>query len=201
MKVEFVFDVVYPFSYIAFQQLKKTWDEPHFHQVELLPVKIAPEISDEGIDILNYLKEKYGTDAAYKKLDEVKTAAYGQELVLNLEHMKHMPNSTLAHQAILAVDHRFDRFALTQAIFHAVFIHGADISDIEVMKKIIDGVGLDSAQVLRNIKIKNTAEKIEEIQNRISQLPAHPIPYYLVNNEIHELDGSTTALNQLLKAG
>ena len=67
MKIEFVFDVVYPFSYIAFQQLKKTWGDEHLHQVELLPVKMLPEISNDGINILQYLTDKYGTSAAYKK--------------------------------------------------------------------------------------------------------------------------------------
>ncbi|MFC6052274.1 disulfide bond formation protein DsbA [Acinetobacter sp. Ac_877] len=199
MKIEFVFDVVYPFSYIAFQQLKKTWDQPNLHQVELLPVKMLPEISNDGLDILKYLKDKYGTDASSKKFDEVKFAAYEQDLVIDLEHMKHMPNSTLAHQAILAVDHRFDQFALTQAIFHANFVRGLDISKPEIMKEIIDGAGLDATKILRNIHTKDTVQQLQDIQQRIALLPSHPTPYYLVDDEIYELDGSTSALQNLLK--
>ena len=199
MKIEFVFDVVYPFSYIAFQQLKKTWDEPNIHHVELVPVKMVPEISNDSLDILQYLKDKYGTEAAYKKLDQVKFAAYEQDLVIDLDHMKHMPNSTLAHQAILAVDHRFDQFALTQAIFHAIFTKGSDISNPEIMKEIIDGIGLDSTKIMRNIQTKDTTEQLEDIHQRIMSLPTHPTPYYLVDGEIYEHDGSFSALQNLLK--
>ena len=198
MKIEFVFDVVYPFSYIAFQQLKKIWGDEHLHQVELLPVKMLPEISNDGINILQYLTDKYGTSAAYKKLDQVKFSAYEQDLVIDLDHMKHMPNSTLAHQVILAVDHHLDRFALTQAIFHALFVKGLDISNIEVMKKIIDGVGLDPTKIIRNIQIKDTTQQLKEIYQRIMLLPMHPIPYYLVDGHFYELDGSTLALHKLL---
>lgn len=200
MKIEFVFDVVYPFSYIAFEQLKKTWDEPHLHHVELLPVKMLPEISNEGLAILEYLKEKYGTDAAYKKLDQVKFAAYEQDLVIDINHMKYMPNSMLAHQAILAVEHRFDQFALTQAIFHAIFIKGLDISKPEIMKNIIDGISLDATKIMRNIQTKDTTQQLEKNYQRIMSLPTHPTPYYLVNDEIYDHDGSFSALQKLLKA-
>ena len=134
MKIEFVFDIVYPMSYVAFQKLKKNWNEQTSSHIELLPIQAVPEIPEQGLNVLEYLTEKYGSTAAQRKLEMTKFAAYSEDIEVNIEHMKRMPNSRLAHQAILALENTLDKFALTQALFHAIFAHGKDISDAEVLK-------------------------------------------------------------------
>jgi predicted DsbA family dithiol-disulfide isomerase len=128
-------------SYVAFEKLKQHWNQPTAKKIELLPVQVLPEIPEQGFDVYQYLTERYGTKEANRKLDMAKFAAYSQDLTVDIEHMKRMPNSRLAHQAILALDNIFDQFALTQALFHAIFAHGKDIANPEVLKQIIEGMG------------------------------------------------------------
>ncbi len=184
MKIEFVFDIVYPMSYVAFQKLKKNWNEHTAYKVELIPIQAVPEIPEQGLDILQYLTEKYGSVAANRKLEMAKFAAYSEDVVIDIEHMKRMPNSQLAHQAILALDNNFDQLALTQALFHALFAHGKDISNPDVLKNIIEGIGLDGTHVLRSIQHKEIVDHQQELTQYVRKLGAHPIPYFIVDGRI-----------------
>ncbi|WP_445116168.1 DsbA family protein [Acinetobacter sp. WZC-1] len=199
MKIEFVFDIVYPMSYIAFQKLKQHWNQPTARKIELLPIQILPDIPEQGLNVLEYLTERYGSAEAYRKFDMAKFAAYSEDLVVDIEHMKCMPNSRLAHQAILALDNNFDQFALTQALFHAVFAHGKDIASPEVLKDIIEGMGLDGNAVLRSIQHKEIADKQHEITQYVNHIGSHPVPYYLVDEQIWDQTFSTLELKQLLQ--
>ena len=198
MKIEFVFDIVYPMSYVAFEKLKQHWNEPTTRKIELLPVQVLPEIPEQGLDVYQYLTDRYGTKEANRKLDMAKFAAYSQDLTVDIEHMKRMPNSRLAHQAILALDNLFDQFALTQALFHAIFAHGKDISNPDVLKQIIEGMGLDGSKVLRSIQHKEIADKQAEITQYVKNLGQHPTPYYLVDGEIWDKTFDTLELKDLI---
>lgn len=198
MKIEFVFDIVYPMSYVAFEKLKQHWNQPMAKKIELLPVQVLPEIPEQGLDVYQYLTERYGTKEANRKLDMAKFAAYSQDLTVDIEHMKRMPNSRLAHQAILALDNIFDQFALTQALFHAIFAHGKDITNPEVLKQIIEGMGLDGTKVLRSIQHKEIADKQTEITHYVQGFGKHPTPYYIVDGEIWDKTFDTLELKDLI---
>lgn len=198
MKIEFVFDIVYPMSYVAFEKLKQHWNQPMAKKIELLPVQVLPEIPEQGLDVYQYLTERYGTKEANRKLDMAKFAAYSQDLTVDIEHMKRMPNSRLAHQAILALDNIFDQFALTQALFHAIFAHGKDIANSEVLKQIIEGMGLDGTKVLRSIQHKEIADKQTEITHYVQGFGKHPTPYYIVDGEIWDKTFDTLELKDLI---
>lgn len=198
MKIEFVFDIVYPMSYVAFEKLKQHWNQPMAKKIELLPVQVLPEIPEQGLDVYQYLTERYGTKEANRKLDMAKFAAYSQDLTVDIEHMKRMPNSRLAHQAILALDNIFDQFALTQALFHAIFAHGKDIANPEVLKQIIEGMGLDGTKVLRSIQHKQIADKQTEITHYVQGFGKHPTPYYIVDGEIWDKTFDTLELKDLI---
>lgn len=198
MKIEFVFDLVYPMSYVAFEKLKQHWNQPTAKKIELLPVQVLPEIPEEGLNVYQYLTDKYGTKEADRKLDMAKFAAYSQDLTVDIEHMKRMPNSRLAHQAILALDNTFDQYALTQAIFHALFAHGKDIANQDVLKDIIEGMGLDGNKVLRSIQHKEISDKQAEITRYVNSFGKHPTPFYIVDGEIWDKTFDTLELKQLL---
>lgn len=199
MKIEFVFDIVYPMSYVAFQKLKKNWNEQTAHKIELLPIQIVPEIPEQGLDVREYLTTQYGTAEANRKFEMTQFAAYSEDIEINIEHMTRMPNSQLAHQAILALDNILDQFALTQALFHALFRHGKDISNSDVLKEIIEGIGLNGQHVLRSIQHKEIADKQLELTQYVKNIGAHPIPYYLVNGNVYDQTFSATELRQILK--
>lgn len=198
MKIEFVFDLVYPMSYVAFEKLKQHWNQPTAKKIELLPVQVLPEIPEEGLNVYQYLTDKYGTKEADRKLDMAKFAAYSQDLTVDIEHMKRMPNSRLAHQAILALDNTFDQYALTQAIFHALFAHGKDIANQDVLKDIIEGMGLDGNKVLRSIQHKEISDKQAEITRYVNSFGKHPTPFYIVDGEIWDKTFDTLELKHLL---
>ena len=198
MKIEFVFDIAYPMSYVAFQKLKKHWNESSAKKIELIPFQAVPEIPEQGLDILQYLTERYGSAEAYRKFDMAKSAAYGEDLIVDIEHMKRMPNSKLAHQAILALDNTFDQYALTQALFHALYAHGKDIANPEVLQQIIEGMGLDGAKVLRSIQHKEIADKQTEQARYIKSFGQYPTPFYLVDGEIWDKTFDTLELKQLI---
>ncbi|WP_089604803.1 DsbA family oxidoreductase [Acinetobacter piscicola] len=198
MKIEFVFDIVYPMSYVAFEKLKQHWNQPTAKKIELLPVQVLPEIPEEGLNVYQYLTEKYGTKEADRKLDMAKFAAYSQDLTVDIAHMKRMPNSRLAHQAILALDNTFDQYALAQAIFHALFAHGKDIANHEVLKDIIEGMGLDGNKVLRSIQHKEISDRQAEITRYVNSFDKHPTPFYIVDGEIWDKTFDTLELKQLL---
>ncbi|WP_010113246.1 DsbA family protein [Acinetobacter sp. P8-3-8] len=198
MKIEFVFDLVYPMSYVAFEKLKQHWNQPTAKKIELLPVQVLPEIPEEGLNVYQYLTDKYGTKEADRKLDMAKFAAYSQDLTVDIEHMKRMPNSRLAHQAILALDNTFDQYALTQAIFHALFAHGKDIANQDVLKDIIEGMGLDGNKVLRSIQHKEISDKLAEITRYVNSFGKHPTPFYIVDGEIWDKTFDTLELKHLL---
>lgn len=87
MKIEFVFDIAYPMSFVAFEKLKKYWSQSPTTKIELLPVQILPETPEEGLNVYQSLTEKYGTKEADRKLDLVKFVAYSQDLTVDKEHI------------------------------------------------------------------------------------------------------------------
>lgn len=129
-----------------------------------------------------------------------KFAAYSEDVVVDIEHMKRMPNSKLAHQAILALDNTLDQFALTQALFHALFAHGKDIANPEVLKQIIEGIGLDGAHLLRSIQHKDIADHQQEVTRYVKSFGGHPIPYFIVDGKISDETFSTQELKKILQA-
>jgi 2-hydroxychromene-2-carboxylate isomerase len=91
-----------------------------------------------------------------------------------------------------------DGFTITQALFHAIFAHGKDIANPEVLKQVIEGMGLDGTKVLRSIQHKEVADKQTEITRYVQSFGKHPTPYYIVGGEIWDKTFDTLELKELI---
>ena len=143
MKVSWVFDVISPFSYLSLRQLPQL---PAGTEVELVPVLFA--------SLLNHTGLIGPAEIPSKRLFTYRTCLWrAQRLGIEMRFPPSHPfNPLMALRLIVAAGTTLEA---TQLVFDAVWRHGRDVSQPEVIADLARQLGITDAQkTLADPKVK-----------------------------------------------
>jgi 2-hydroxychromene-2-carboxylate isomerase len=176
-RLEYFFDYVSPFSYLADTQLpgivERTGAEIVYRPFLLGGVMQASKNSPP-INVPNKGKYMFTDIGRWAQ-------RYGVELNLN----PHFPVNTLhAMRAAVAAlgDQRFRDFH--QAMFRAVWVEGMNLGDEAVLRATIDAAGLDGAAILTRSKQPDVKDALRRNSDAAVERGAFGAPTFFVGEEM-----------------
>ncbi|MFC3227311.1 DsbA family oxidoreductase [Marinibaculum pumilum] len=165
LRIDIVSDVVCPWCIVGWRQLAAALErtgtpaEIHWH-----PFELNPNMAPEGQNLREHLAEKYGTSDADSAKARERLTAIGAELGFTFAYTDdmRMVNTFRAHQAIDWAETKGRAHEMKMALFAAFFTERRDVSDIDVLAELADGIGLDPAEARQVLEAGIFAEQVRQ---------------------------------------
>jgi len=206
IKIDVVSDVVCPWCYIGKRRLEKAIeslsDEYEF-DVEYHPFELNPKMPLAGLNQKAYLTEKFGDDKRYKSiLEHVTQTAAEEGLTFDFSKQEISPNTRDAHRIIQKARSLGKQASVKEALMHAYFTEGVDLSKTENIVSIAVKSGL-SKQLVEDLL--NGEEGLAEVafaQQQMQTLGITAVPFYIIENQfgLSGAQPSETFINAIKKA-
>lgn len=188
IKIGVVSDVVCPWCYIGKRRLERAMDLASYKfefEVEYFPFELNPHMPEEGADFKQYLSRKFGSEAKFHELTaHVKKIAAAEGLHFNLEAQVTSPNTRNAHRIILMAREEGKQAEVVEALFHAYFIAGTDLTRIDNLIDIAERSGLDGERIRMLLESNTGKVEIEMAEQELQELGITSVPLFIVDNRI-----------------
>lgn len=188
MKVEIWSDVMCPFCYIGkrrFEAALQQFPEKDKVQVEWKSFQLDPAlVKVTGQSIHEYLAERKGMsiEQAKELNDQVSQMAAEAGLQYNFDKAV-VANSFDAHRFSHFASARGKGDAAEEALFHAYFTQGQDISDKDTLVELGTAIGLDAGELRSALNGNAYADEVRKDIEVAAQLGARGVPFFVLDRK------------------
>lgn len=175
-------DVICPWCYVGKRRLERALarlDDVRM-RVTWRPFQLNPTMPKEGMDRTTYLEAKFGSLAAFRRLEEhVLAAGLSEAIPFAFEKIVRTPNTFTAHRLIWYAGQQSCQDTMVDSLFRGYFEEGVDIASSEALTRLAASAGLDAESFLWSDE--GVAEvKAEEAAGH--RLGIRGVPYFVFNN-------------------
>ncbi|NIZ12209.1 DsbA family oxidoreductase [Phaeobacter sp. HF9A] len=192
VKLDILSDPICPWCYIGKALLDQALaDEPDApFAIEWHPFQLNPDMPAEGMDRSTYLLNKFGSQENAVKLHlQLEEHARAAGVSFNFEAITRTPNTLNAHRLIHWAGLESRQTAMVDALFHANFVAGKDISDVTVLADLAEQVGMDRAVVEKLLAGESDAEEIKARDAHSREMGVNSVPTFIIANQ-HVVPGA-----------
>lgn len=187
IKIDIVSDVVCPWCYIGKRRLEKAIDQlsdQYNFELEYHPFELNPNTPLEGVNHRQHLVEKFGSEERYDQLTTNVTNVAAQEgLTFNYDKQTTSPNTRMMHSIVQLAKLEGKHLEAIEAFFKAYFTDGVDLTHKEVLSKIAQEAGLDSAANPELFASPQATQQIALAEKELGKLGITGVPFYIINNK------------------
>ena len=180
-----VSDPICPWCYIGKARLGvalKEIDPEISLRVEWNPFELNPSLPKKGMDRTDYLRIKFGSTSSAKKIyRQILINAEADELEINLEAIKKVPNTRDAHKLILSANSPKLQNLIVSKLFEAYFILGVDIGEANNLLDIAAKSGFQRSEAENILVDPELNSRVEALEEQASNLGIMGVPAFLYN--------------------
>ncbi len=184
-----------PWCIIGFKRLEKAmkqFEESTEFDLHWHPFELNPRMSASGQNLYVWLYERYGMtqDAIVSSRREL--TEIGKELgfTFNYSENTRMYNTSSAHQLLhWAGENSSKQTELKLALFEAHFTQGLNMSDQQVLLRILENVGFDVAKAKSILNDKSYETTVRRIEREIKKQGINAVPTFLFNQQ-YKVEGA-----------
>ena len=147
--------------------------------VRWLPFQLNPDIPEEGMSRKAYLERKFGASHSYERV-----IAVGKEVGIDFafDKIEVQPNTINAHRLMIfgAMNRREDEVA--EALFHAYFLEGANLTDKAVLASIGERAGLERSVVEEYLASDQHQHAVLRADVDARQAGVNGVPFFIFNH-------------------
>jgi predicted DsbA family dithiol-disulfide isomerase len=204
LHIDIASDIVCPWCYIGKRHLEQALemyaDEyPNAPAPTLawMPFQLNPDLPAEGMSREEYVQRKFGRPAS-EVYERVRTAGEAVDIPFAFDSIVRQPNTIKAH-ALVDLAAQFDKQPqVKEAMMHAYFCDGADLTDDAELGSIATRCGVPVAAVIERLQDKTALARIAEQDAKLRELGITGVPFFIINQKI-AVSGAQPA-EQLLAA-
>jgi predicted DsbA family dithiol-disulfide isomerase len=186
MHVDVIADVVCPWCYIGWRNLRSAIDmKPHI-QFDLLwrPFMLDGEAPAAGVDRFTYYAERFGGPEKFAEMEaNVAAAAASIGAPFNLAAQKIRPNTIDAHRVIVWAFGDGRGVEAVDRFFSAYFVEGKNLSDLSVLVELGAEIGLDAKVLDDMIRRDFDRDVIINSHNSAIEMGVGGVPAFIFNNK------------------
>jgi len=196
LNIDIISDVVCPWCYIGKRQIEAALaryaqqnpgaDQPH---VTWRPFQLNPQLPAAGMSRQDYVVQKFG--AARAKDVYARVTAVGAEhgIAFAFDKIARQPNTVAAHSLIALaatgapqIDGLQSR--VKEALLHAYFIEGVDLTNNESLIAIAAAAGLDRAKAEQCLADPQARLAVEQEDQRARAIGVQGVPFFIFNGKL-----------------
>ena len=188
LSVDVISDVICPWCYIGKRRLEKAIGSvqgQHEVRVQWLPFQLNPAMPKEGVSRKEYRIKKFGSWERSQELD-AKMVAVGETEGLDFafDRMERTPDTVDAHRLIWLADQQGCQDAIVEALFHAYFTEGRDISNRQTLIDVVVEAGVDRQRAETMLNSDDGMDAIKDAEGLSRRHRVDGVPFFIINNEI-----------------
>jgi predicted DsbA family dithiol-disulfide isomerase len=154
--------------------------------IQWKPYFLSPNTPEEGEDLMEHLAAKYGRAAVEKfsapgnPLDKA-----GEKVGITFTRTRRFVNTTNGHRLMewcnINVPDKSNQ--LMEALFHAYFEEGKDVSKVPELISLASSVGLDAEAVRSMLSSDQFKQEVFQYDRQVkSQLRVSGVPYFIIES-------------------
>lgn len=187
MEIDVVFDTVCPWCFIGKRRLEQAIRMRPDLEVKprWRPFLLNPEMPAEGLDRTVYLVKKFGSEARVRRIQgAINEAGLSVEIPFAFDRIQKTPNSVNSHRLVRFADRAGRAAETVEALFHAFFLDGTDVGDVESLAEIGARVGLDPEAVTDFLESTQEIDEVMHENARAHRLGINGVPCYVFNGRV-----------------
>lgn len=182
MHIDIVSDVVCPWCYIGKRRLERALARrPRLAATRSWhPFQLHPDLPIAGVSHNLYLAAKFGSaPSAARACAALSAAGRGEGIDFAFDRIVRTPNTLRAHRLIRLAADAGAADAIVEALFHAYFVDGLDIGDIDVLAALAGRTGFDRAAVRRYLAGEAGTAEVRAADRRARRSGIHAVPCFV----------------------
>jgi predicted DsbA family dithiol-disulfide isomerase len=189
VQIEVISDVVCPWCYIgkrrleaALQTLRQRGGAPEV-EVTWLPFQLNPDMPDDGIDRAEYLRRKFGGDAAqiYQRVSAVGESV---GIPFDFARVQRQPNTLAAHQLIALARAQGSQDAMVERLFRAYFLEGADLTREDVLVQLAAEAALDPQAARADLRDAARRNAVRDEDASARSMGVEGVPFFVFDRRL-----------------
>ena len=147
-----------------------------------LPFQLNPDLPESGISRAEYLQRKFGSPShSYARV-----AAVGESVGIPFafDKIRIQPNTINAHRLLHYADQQGRQDEVSEVLFRAYFIEGANITDIGVLADVGARAGLERSALADYLASDADRELVQSADIEARSGGINGVPYFIFNNKV-----------------
>jgi predicted DsbA family dithiol-disulfide isomerase len=191
LNIDIISDVVCPWCYIGKRRIEAALklyarDNPGAEKptVTWRPFQLNPDMPAAGMSRQEYVTRKFGASRATDIYSRV--AGVGSEVGIPFafDKIARQPNTLAAHSLIGLAGAAGFQDEVQEALMHAYFIDGIDLTKTENLVAIAASAGLDQAAVEKCLAEPQSRQTVEEEDRRARAIGVQGVPFFIFNGKV-----------------
>jgi len=151
--------------------------------VRWLPFQLNPDLPESGIPRAEYIQRKWGSrgGANYARVAGV-GATVG--IPFAFDKIQVQPNTLLAHRLLYYAEQNGRQDGVSEELFRAYFIEGADLTDIGALADVAAKAGLDRDAVAAYLESDSDRDLIAAADVDARNAGIGGVPFFIFNRRI-----------------
>ena len=148
--------------------------------VRWLPFQLNPDLPEEGIPRAEYIERKFGPGHSHSY---ARVAGVGREVGIEFafDHIKVQPNTLAAHRLVIYGAKQGREDEVSENLFRAYFLEGANLTDKAVLARVGERAGLDRAALAAYLASDDDREKVLRADLDARQAGINGVPFFIFN--------------------
>jgi len=187
MQIDVISDTICPWCYIGKRRLERAMRlRPQISfDIRWRPFQLDPTTPAEGVDRIAYIERKFGGSDKIKPIHAALLKAGEDEgLAFAFEKIARTPNTINSHRLIRWSHSMGVQDQVVELLFKSYFMDGADIGQIEVLKRIGAEAGMDDELVEELLNSDADLENVEREDSMARKIGINGVPTYLIGGKV-----------------
>lgn len=185
--IDIVSDTVCPWCFVGKRRLEQALaqmaDAPEV-TIAWRPFQLNPDMPREGADRKTHLRAKFGGDERFKQMyDAITEAGKSVEIPFAFDKVERTPNTIDSHRLIDRAGRNGRQDAVVEALFHAYFLEGRDIGDIDVLVDVATGAGLNGDEIRAYLESDEDIERMKAEDSKAREMGIQGVPCFVINQK------------------
>jgi predicted DsbA family dithiol-disulfide isomerase len=185
VSIEIYSDVVCPWCYVGKRRLEQALARLNGAiktHITWRPFQLNPTMPKDGMDRTEYLKAKFGSLDAFRRLGEhVLDAGAAEQISFAFEKIARTPNTFLAHRMIWHAEREGLQDAVVQSLFRGYFEEGADVGSPTTLVRLAERAGLNRNDTERVLQSDEGVAEVKAEEAAGHRLGIRGVPYFVLN--------------------
>jgi predicted DsbA family dithiol-disulfide isomerase len=173
--------------------------------VRWLPFQLNPDLPPTGISRKEYIEKKWGPNRSSDVYSRVSAVGQQVGIPFAFDSITVQPNTLDAHRLLMFAERSGRQDELSEELFKAYFIDGANLTDHETLVGVATRAGLDAAEVGTFLDSDADRDTILQADVEARNAGIGGVPFFIFNRKIgvsgaQEADALLDAMEQAVKS-
>ncbi len=147
-----------------------------------LPFQLNPDLPEGGIPRAEYFQRKFGSpNHSYARVEAVGRAV---GIPFAFDRIRIQPNTVNAHRLMDYADQHGRQDEVSEELFRAYFLEGANLTDLGVLADVGERGGLDRGELTAYLASDAGREAVEAGDVEARGAGINGVPYFIFNRKV-----------------